>query len=201
MDSLIRRAARGRRYGVRHASVAAACALAGVAAHAAGFSVGAGAGIDRGRTDCVAAYACDHDSAYGKLFAGYQLPNDFELQALYFDAGHFAGGDTSPLGTAFGGRFKVSGFGVAAGYRWAFAPGWSLKGQVGVARVRTRYDYASPFSGDVGMTTTQPLVGVSVGYQIAPRWRLSLDLDDTRFKVHATHGSLRALGAAAEFAF
>lgn len=193
--------ARGRREGLRQALVAAACAVAGVAAHAGDFSVGAGAGIDRGKTDCVAGYPCDHGSASAKLFAGYQFPNNLELQALYFDAGHFDGGDTSPLGTAFGGRFKVSGIGAAAGYRWAFAPGWSLKGQLGVASVRTRFDYAAPFSGDVSMTTTQPLIGLSLGYEIAPRWRLSLDFDETRFKAHTTRGSLRMLGAAAQFAF
>lgn len=201
MNSPARRTARGRREGVRCALVAVVCAVASVAAQAGDFSVGAGAGVDRGKTDCVAGYACDHGSAYAKVFAGYQLPANFELQAVYFDAGHFDGGDTSPLGTAFGGRFKVSGLGVAAGYRWAFAPGWSLKGQLGVASVRTRFDYAVPFSGDASMTTTQPLVGLSVGYEIAPSWRLSLDLDETRFKVHTTRGSLRMLGVAAQFSF
>lgn len=201
MGSLTPRTARGRRQGAWRGCVAAACAAAGVTAHAEGFSVGAGAGFDHGRTDCVAGYACDHGSAFAKVFAGYQFANAIELQALYFDAGHFAGGDTSPLGTAFGGRFDVSGAGVAAGYRWPFAAGWSLKGQLGLARVRTRFDYAAPFSGGVGMTTTQPIVGASLGFQIAPQWRLSLDFDQTRFKVHATRGSLSTLGGAAEFQF
>jgi len=201
MNSLARRTARGRGDGVRHGLAVVACAVACSSTHAGDFNVGAGAGIDRGKTDCVAGYACDHGSAHAKLFAGYQLPNNFELQALYFDAGHFDGGGTSPLGTAFGGRFKVSGVGVAAGYRWAFAPGWSLKGQLGFASVRTRFDYAAPFSGDASMTTTQPLAGLSVGYEITPNWRLSLDLDESRFKAHTTRGSLRMLGVAAQFAF
>ncbi|MES1164081.1 MAG: hypothetical protein ABUL50_13605, partial [Rhizobacter sp.] len=118
-----------------------------------------------------------------------------------FDAGRFDGGDISPLGTPFGGRFKVDGLGIAGGYRWGFAPGWSLKGQLGIARVRTRFDYASPFSGDASQTTTQPLAGLSLAYAIAPKWQLSLDLDETRFKVHTTRGSLRLWGVAAQVAF
>lgn len=200
MNSLARRAARGRRDGVRYA-LTAACAAACLSAQAGGFSIGAGAGVDHGKVDCVDGHACDRGSAHAKLFAGYALTDAIELQALAFDAGHFDGGDISPLGTPFGGRFKVNGIGIAAGYRWTFAPGWSLKGQLGVARVRTRFGYAAPFAGDASMTTTQPLVGLSLGYQIAPQWRLSLDVDETRFKVHTTRGPLRMVGVAAQFAF
>lgn len=201
MNSPARRTARGRRDGVRFGLAAVGCAALGLSAHAEEFSLGAGAGIDRGKTDCVATYACDHASVHTKLFAGYRFGDGLELQALVFDAGRFDGGDISPLGTPFGGRFKVDGLGIAGGYRWGFAPGWSLKGQLGLARVRTRFDYAAPFSGDASRTTTQPLAGVSLAYAIAPNWQLSLDLDETRFKVHTTRGSLRLWGVATQYAF
>jgi hypothetical protein len=67
--------------------------------------------------------------------------------------------------------------------------------------VRTRFDYAAPFAGDVSKSTTQPLAGLSLGYRIAPQWQLSLDYDETRFKVHTTRGSLRMLGVAAQYTF
>jgi hypothetical protein len=170
-------------------------------ARAGDFSVGAGVGVDRGKTDCVNSYACEHGSTHAKVFLGYRVAQGVELQAAVFDGGKFDGGDTSPLGTPFGGRFKVDGIGLAAGYRWSFAPAWSLKGQLGVASVRTRFDYAAPFSGEVSKRTTQPLVGVSAAYAIAPNWQLSLDYDETRFKVHTTRGSLRMLGFAAQYTF
>jgi opacity protein-like surface antigen len=175
--------------------------LASVCTHASDFSVGAGAGVARGKTDCVDAYACDHGSAQAKVFLGYRVADGIELQAMYFGGDRFDGGDISPLGTAFGGRFKVEGLGLAAGYRWSFAPGWSLKGQLGVASVRTHFDYAAPFAGKASKTTTQPLAGLGLGYAIAPNWQVSLDYDETRFKVHATRGSLRMLGVAAQYAF
>ena len=48
---------------------------------------------------------------------------------------------------------------------------------------------------------TQPLLGLSLAWQVAPRVKLSLDYDETRFKVYTTHGSLRMFGLAAQFAF
>jgi len=175
--------------------------LASLTARAGDFSIGLGAGADQGKTDCVAGYSCEHGSTHAKLLLGYRVTDGVEVEAVLFDGGKFDGGDTSSLGTAFGGRFKVNGIGLAAGYRWSFMPGWSLKGQLGVASVRTRFDYAAPFSGDVSESTTQPLVGVSVGYDLTSNWRLSVDYDATRFKVHTTRGSLQMLGASAQYTF
>lgn len=182
-------------------TLAGVALFAGEAARAAEMSVGAGAGFDRGQTDCVAGYPCDHSDAFGKLFADYRLDNDVEFRAMAFDAGRFQGGDTTPLGTPFGGRFKVSGVGLTAGYRWTFAPRWSLLGQAGVAGVRTRFDDAAPFSGRYSDTKAQPLVGLGVAYDVTPQWRVSLDYDETRFKVYTAHGSLRLFGASAQFVF
>jgi hypothetical protein len=182
-------------------ALAAVALVIGRAAQADEISIGGGGGVDRGKTDCVAAYPCDRGDLFGKVYAGYRFPGGLELQAIAFDAGRFQGGDTTPLGTPFGGRFKVRGVGFTAGYRWSFAPQWSLLGQAGVASVRTRFDDSAPFSGDVSQSTTQPLVGLSLAYDIAPKWRLSLDFNETRFKVYTTHGSLRLLGASAQYVF
>ena len=183
-------------------SLAIAWGLLGAGIAAAGdFSVGLGAGADNGRTDCLASYPCDHSSAYWKLNAGYRIAEVVELQAIYFDAGKFKGADTTPLGTEFGGSFKVSGFGLSAGYRWEFAPGWSLAARAGAASVRTRFSYAPPFDGSVSKTTLQPLAGLGVGYAVTPTLRVGLDYDITRFKAHETRGPLQMLGLAMQYSF
>ena len=168
---------------------------------AADFSLSVGVGPDRGRVDCVASFACDRGSAYWKVSAAYQLSRAVDVQAVAFDAGHFKGGDTTPLGTEFGGTFKVSGLGLSAGYRWDFAPSWSLSGRAGIAAMRTRFDYANPAFGSASKTTAQPLLGLGLGYAITPSVRLSLDYDVTRFKVHTTRGPLHMLGVAAQYSF
>jgi len=165
------------------------------------FSLGFGAGLDRGKTDCVDGYSCDHSSAHGKLFLNYRLDEAWDLQALGFAGSRFKGGDTTDDGTTFGGSFRVDALGLAAGYRVPLAPDWWLRGQLGVAAVRTRFSYAAPFEGDVSKTQAQPLAGLSAGYAIAPGWLLSLDYDFTRFKVHSTRGSLHLLGLSAQMAF
>jgi opacity protein-like surface antigen len=181
--------------------LATAMLIGAGAASAADFSVGLAAGTDRGRVDCVASMPCERSSAHWKLFAGYRLSDAIDVQAVVFDAGRFKGGDTTPLGTEFGGTFKVSGFGLTAGYRWEFAPACAERLHAGLASVRTRFDYANTVWGSASMTTAQPLLGLGLAYAITPTLRLGLDYDVTRFKVHTTRGPLQMLGLAAQFSF
>ena len=180
----------------------ASAALAGAGAAAAGdLSVGAGAGVDKGRGDCASSFPCDRGNAHWKLFAGYQVSGTIDVQAVFFDAGRFKGGDATPLGTEFGGSFEVSGFGLTGGYRWPLAPSLSLAARAGIAAVRTRFDYADAAVGTASKTTVQPLVGIGVAYAITPAVRLSLDYDATLFKVHTSRGSLQMLGLSAQYSF
>ena len=180
--------------------LAAACI--GEPARAADFSVGVAGGVDHGKVDCVAAFDCDHSGSQAKIFVGYRWNDAVDLQALYFDAGHFKGGDLAPVsGAPFGGTFKVSGFGVSAGYRWQFGQDWSAVTRGGFASVRPRFDYADDLAGSVSKTLVEPLASVGVAYAITPQWRLGIDYDVTRFKVHNSHGPLQMVGVAAEYAF
>ena len=179
----------------------AAALLASTAAAAADFSVGLGSGLDQGKVDCVASFACDRSSSYAKFYGGYQVTEAIDVQLVYFGAGRFKGGDTTPLGTEFGGTFKVSGLGATGGYRWDFAPSWSLTARAGLASVRTRFDYTNTVWGSVSQTTIQPLLGLGVAYAITPTVRVGLDYDVTRLKVYKTRGSLQMLGAAVQFSF
>lgn len=180
---------------------AAAFLLASANASAQDFSLGAGAGLTRGKTDCVASFPCDRADAGIQLFAAYRVADAFDLQLLYADTGRFKGGDTTALGTAFGGDFRVGVTGLTAGYRWGFAPQWALRLRAGVASVRTRFEYAAPFAGSVSRTTTQPIAGVGLAYEVAPGWEVSLDGDATRFEAYTTRGSLQMLGLAVRYSF
>ena len=181
--------------------VAAATMIGAGTAAAADFSIGVGAGTGRGRVECVVAFPCDRSSSHGKLFAAYRINEAVDMQAVIFDAGRFKGGDTTPLGTEFGGRFKASGFGLTGGYRWSLSPSWSLAGRAGIAAVRTRFDYARTGLDSVSKTTLQPLAGIGLAYALTPTVGLSLDYDVTRMKVHTTRGSFQMLGLSAQYAF
>ncbi len=181
--------------------VAGAGLAAGASASAGDFSIGVGAGADRGRVDCVASFDCDRSGSFAKVFAGYRWSDAVDLQVLYFDAGHFKGGDTTPLGTRFGGTFKVDGLGLTVGYRWDVAPAWSVTARAGAASVKTRFDYANDLAASVSKTTLQPLAGLGIAYAVTPQLRIGVDYDVTRFKVHTTRGPLQMLGVAAQFSF
>jgi len=172
-----------------------------VAVDAADVSVGLAAGIDNGKVDCVASAPCDHSSNFFKANLRYRLGDAADAQLTLFNAGRFKGGDTTPLGTEFGGTFKVSGVAASAGYRWDLAPQWSLRAHAGLASVRTRFDYINPVWGSASQTTVQPLVGLGLGYALSPTVQLGVDADLTRFKVHTRRGPLRLVGVAAQFSF
>lgn len=189
---------------LRHGLLVGAGLACATSAGAADFSVGASAGADRGRVDCVAAYPCDRSSTHVKLTAAYQFNDAVDLQLAYFDAGKFKGGDTTPLlHTPFGGEFKVGGVGLTGGYRWTLAPQWSAVARGGLASMRTRFAYADPFAGiaSVSESNVHPLLGLGVAYAVTPMLRVGLDYDVTRFKVYTTRGTLHMLGVAAQVSF
>jgi hypothetical protein len=191
----------------RQASRLARCALAtatliaGAASATDEFSLGVGGGAAHGRDDCVASFACDRSSGFAKLFASYRANDAVDVRATYFGGSSFRGGDTTPLGTEFGGTFKVGGFGLTAGGRWNLAPAWSVGAGAGFAAVRTRFDYQDAAVASVSKTTVQPMLGLGLAYAFSPAVRVGIDYDVTRFKVYRTRGPLQMLGVAAQFSF
>ncbi len=168
---------------------------------AAGFELGATAGGDRGHVTCVSGFDCSRGSGFVKASAGWRFGNDLDVQLHVIDAGRFKGGDTTELGTVFGGTFQVSAVGITAGWRWAVAPQWELGVRGGLASVRTRFDYENSAWGSRSKTTIQPLAGIGIGYAITPQWRVGIDYDATRIKANREHGSLQMLGASVRYAF
>lgn len=183
------------------AACAATLAAAAPQARAADWSVGFSAGPAQGRVECVDVFPCDRSGAFWKIAGGWRATPEVELQLSAFGTGKFDGGDSTDLGTPFGGDFRVEGLGFTAGYRWTFAPGWSAVARLGVASVRTRFHYAAPFDGSRSKTLAQPLGGIGIAYDLTPQWRLGLDYDETRFKVHEERGPLRMLGVSAQYSF
>ena len=183
------------------AAVASGGLLLACAAAAADFSIGLGAGIDHGKADCVESFACDRTSTFARLTGGYRLADAVELQAMLFGAGSFKGGNTTPLGTDFGGRHTVLGLGLTAGYRLDLAPGWSATARAGAAIVRTRFEYENDAWGSARKTRLEPLAGLGIGYAVTPSVTVGLDYDVTRFKVHTQQGVLQMLGLAVRTSF
>ena len=186
-------------------AVLAAASLAalacGDAAWAQEYSVGFAAGPAKGVVECVDAFPCDRSGAFWKLSGDWRATPEVELQLSLFGTGKFDGGDTTDLGTPFGGDFRVNGIGFTVGYRWAFAPRWSAVARLGVAAVKTRFHYADPFDGSKSKTLAEPLGGIGIAYDVTPQWRVGFDYDETRFKVHTERGPLRMFGVAAQYRF
>ncbi|CAN5473540.1 hypothetical protein BH10PSE17_BH10PSE17_02390 [soil metagenome] len=170
-------------------------------AWAEGFSVGVGAGLTNGRVDCVDTRSCDHSDGGWQLSAGYAVDEHIDIRATWFDAGHFEGGNLASNILPFGGRFKVTGIGLTAGYGLDIATDWRMTGRAGIAAVRTRFNPDDPAEGSSRKTLPQPLFGLDLAYQAAPGVQVGLGYDLTRFKVHTTRGALQTFGAFARYSF
>jgi len=186
---------------VRAGLFATSLSFAGAQAGAQSFSVGVAAGAADGRVECIDIFPCDRSGNSWKVTGAWRFATPFDVQLAAFGAAKYKGGDRTALGTPFGGDFSIEGIGVTAGYWWSFAPRWNLVGRIGGASVRTKFDYAPPFSGSRSKTELEPLAGLGVAFDVTPQLRVGIDYDETRFKAHTRHGSLRMLGAAAQYSF
>ncbi len=65
-------------------ALATVAMLACGTARAADFSIGAGAGVSRGKVDCLAASPCDRSDTNFKIFAGYQVTPEIDVRLGYF---------------------------------------------------------------------------------------------------------------------
>ncbi|CAN5194296.1 hypothetical protein BH10PSE17_BH10PSE17_18970 [soil metagenome] len=182
-------------------ALAAVCNSA-TAAEPTPWYAGVGVGLDNGRVDCLDEFKCDHTDKAIKVFGGYKVDPNTELQLTWFNAGHFNGGDVAPLGTHFGGEFGVTGWAFTYGYRYSFAPAWSVIGRGGLAINRASFDYTNPaYGSDKSKTTAQPYGSVGLGYALTPAITVGFDYDLTRFKAHKDTGLLQTFGLSAQYAF
>ncbi|CAN5148838.1 hypothetical protein BH09PSE6_BH09PSE6_08300 [soil metagenome] len=172
------------------------------AADPAPFYLGGAIGLNNGRVDCLEDFKCDHTDKALKLFGGYLVTPETELQLTWFNAGHFNGGNVAPLGTRFGGEFGVTGWAFTGGYRYALQPGVTLVARGGLSLVRANFDYSNPaYGGDKSKTTAQPYGGLSALYSVTPQIKVGLDYDLTRFKAHRDNGLLQTFSLSAQYAF
>ena len=170
-------------------------------AFAEDFAVSVGGGATGGRVDCLDGFPCDHHAGYLKVAAAYGGFDPLELQVGYFRVGDLKGADTTPLGTKFGGTFKVSGVGFTAGYRWHVVPDVDLVARGGAAVVRARFAYDAPFAGEPSKTTVQPYGALTLQYALTPQWQVGLDYDLTRLNAHVRRGTLQMVGASLQYHF
>ena len=132
------------------------------------------------------------------------LASTVELQVELLPASvDLEGGDTTPLGTRFGGTFNAlrrrPDRGLSVGLRARLGP--HSRGRVVAGRPRTLRLRGSRSRGEPSKTTVQPLAGLDLDYAITPALRVGLDYQATRLKAHVTRGTLQMIGVGVQFSF
>lgn len=174
-------------------SLAAGLALLGSAVASAQGYVGAGVGRGHVSVDCSGTSSCDTSSSGAKLYGGYLVSPEFGVELGYFDWGKakattavvpLAGSGglelpqvITPIATTA--TLKATGFGLGVAYLPSLSGDWRAALRAGVAQNKGKVSFEG---GGSSKTSTQPYVGLGVGYLLAPNLTLTGELDFSRVK-------------------
>lgn len=174
-----------------------ACILVPAAADAQDY-VGVAGGPTRLNVDCIGADRCDRTDLGLKVYGGFGFTPAWAGEILYqrFGKARASGGAGLDL------ALKATALGAGIAYTHTLAPDWSLVGRAGLARVRAEE------SGTQGgqavsahQSSTQPYVGIALGWALDEHLKLSVGLDLSRLKYGGEWGSLRMLSAGVALSF
>jgi len=164
--------------------------LALVAASAAASAQGYGSisiGTSRLDADCTGATTCDKSGNAFKILGGYKFAPNLAWEVGYFDFGKARAADAS-----IAGEIKTSAFGGGVAFHQDLSNDWNFVGRVGLARVKTK------ISGTVGSvsasdsdTSTQPTLGLGVGYKLNKTTSIDGAWDFTRSKYDKNGASFK----------
>jgi OOP family OmpA-OmpF porin len=189
-------------------AAAAAAMFISMGASAQGY-VGVGAGPSKISIDCTGADACDKSSTGYKLYGGLKFPNQFAVEAVYFDWGKAKATATNvDLGTATI-EGKGTGFGIGGAYIASFAPQWTGVVRLGFVqnRVKLSASLGSVGSGSQTYTGTFPYYGFGIGYNMTPNLAITGEADFSRVKYFddpvqgAEKGSVQLLSLGLRYSF
>ena len=171
--------------------------LVGSGAQAQGY-VGAAAGWTKVSADCSGTTRCDTTDTGGKLYGGFKFPNQFAAEAVYFDWGKAtAEGSLIPDVEDFSTRkvalngpstlgtldLRTTGVGVGMAYFMPFATNWTGVVRLGVAQNKGKL--TGSLGGDsetVSTRSTQPYVGLGIGYNLNSNLTITGEADFSRVK-------------------
>lgn len=181
-------------------AIAAGLALLGSGVASAQGYVGGAFGRTNISVDCSDTITCDKTSSGGKLYGGYMLGQQFSVELGYFDWGKasatgmaVAFGREAPKASgpvSIGGELKTTGFGLGVAYLAPLSGDWSAVLRAGIAQNKgkaTIEDLSGEVAtiGSVSKNSTQPYVGLGLGYKLAPNLVLTGEADFSRVKYGA----------------
>jgi len=159
----------------------------------AGGSLGAGQ-VD---TDC-----CGSGGGTGfKVYGGYELANrhvpNLSVEAAYIDFGEAS--RSGPLSKASLGATALTG---AAVFRMKFNPAFTGVGRLGLAHVEATASGSVLIVGTSKSDSSfQPYFGLGLEYRLSPKWKLTGSMDFTSYDLGNESGSVRLIGAGAQYEF
>jgi OmpA-OmpF porin, OOP family len=186
--------------------------LALAAAAAAGFAplasaalpeiyIGGTYGATEADLDCTGTLSCENDATGGKLFGGYRFGNGFAIEGMAYALGETKATFTGTSGLV-NSSVRSSGVGLGVAVGGPASEDWTFYARIGIAQNSVRVSASSgALSASSTEKSTQPYVGLSVGYRLTRAISLDLAFDSTKLKVAEEGFSIRTIGLGMTFAF
>ena len=158
-------------------------------------------GASRYDVDCAGTTACDKTDTGAKLHLGFRSGSGWAAELSYFHFGDLSGAvDVGGVPVSASG--KGTGYGIGVAYFADFSPSWDGVVRVGAARNKAKLTASS---GAVSLadseSSTQPYVGIGVGYKLTPALAVDAGLDFGRFDYADETIKVRLLSIGLRYAF
>jgi hypothetical protein len=159
----------------------------------AGGTVGAG-NVD---TDC-----CGSGGGTGfKVYGGYEIANrhvpNLSVEAAYIDFG-----EASRSGLVSKASLGATALTGAAVLRMKFNPAFTGVGRLGLAHVEATASGSVLIVGaSKSDSSFQPYFGLGLEYRLSPKWKVTGSMDFTSYDLGSESGSVRLIGAGAQYEF
>jgi OmpA-OmpF porin, OOP family len=159
----------------------------------AGGTVGAG-NVD---TDC-----CGSGGGTGfKVYGGYEIPNR-HVANLSVEAGYIDFGEASRSGLVSKASLSATAWTGAAVLRMKFNPAFTGVGRLGMANVEATASSSVLIVGASRSDSSfQPYFGLGLEYRLSPKWKVTGSMDFTTYDLGSESGSVRLIGAGAQYEF
>jgi OmpA-OmpF porin, OOP family len=183
--------------------IAAAVLLMSASAAFAQAYVGAGIGPSHINVDCAGTVTCDRSDTGFKLFGGWRFSGGLAGELTYFDWGKARATVNLPEVGLATGELTGKGIGLGLAYFAPFTTQWQGVVRVGIAsnKATGTGTLGDGSSGSISETSTQPYLGLGIGYLLRKNLSIDAALDISRLELLGGRANTRLLTVGLTYSF
>lgn len=165
--------------------------------------VGASGGVSKWDLDCENTSQCDKSDSTYKLFGGYQINDNFAVEAAYVSLGKTTSSVDFIPGVRLSGDLKASGLEVAGVARAPFGAQWHGFAKLGLSSMKAKSTVVlnGINLGSESDRATKPLFGLGVSYQATKQLGVRAEWENRKVKFVDDDASVNSFTVGVQYSF